>query len=481
MATKKASGFTRVNIADMFLGVNQANDGRYLKKGESQQAYNSRTDKGVLSTAAGYSKHVSVALAAAPVTPMLFFEYKTDGTVTKHLLAATANNIYVWNGAAWASIKGAETVSNGDFSFANYREAGVSKIIMSNGTDPVYQWTGTGDMTKLYYVAGPPVLEAPRGDCITVHVERLWVGGVTGSPQTVFASDAYAPTNWVIEDTGAGYITVSTWDGGSVVGLAALLGDVVCFKQNSIFRIVGTYPDEFQPVQVYTMEGTIAPRSICQYNNRAYFLSDDGIMEYDSVKAYELLPLVLRDFWSGVNKAALGVACGIAHNNVVYMAVPYGANQATNNYVIEYNLITKTVAIRKSIAVTRFLEDNEDLLFVGPGNYVYAYDSGTTLDGTAIAMEWSTPITDFGTTAMKYTYDMYLYGWTDTEGGQAKVSIMVDGAVAATKTFTLPAAKGLVHAPVRAHGRSMSFKVENVNGSKINIVALDCEFEVVED
>ena len=46
-------GFSRLNVASAFQGVNQAKDGRFLAAGESPAAYNCRTDKGILATAPG--------------------------------------------------------------------------------------------------------------------------------------------------------------------------------------------------------------------------------------------------------------------------------------------------------------------------------------------------------------------------------------------------------------------------------------------
>lgn len=473
-----ANGFKRVNIASAFTGINQAVDERYLKPGESRSAANFRTDKGILSTAKGYAKHISAELPAAPVAPMLYYHYDSDGTITEHLLVSTANDLYRWTGEAWSSIKGDETITSGDFSYVNFREEGTSKIILSNGTDPVYQWTGTGSISKLYYESEG--MEAPRGKCLASHVERLWVGGVNGYPNTVFWSDNGRPSVWTSDPDMAGEAVLQTWDGGRVIGLATLLGDIVVFEPDSIFRVVGTYPGEFRPVQIMAVEGTIAPRSICQYANRAYFISDEGLMVYDTVKAYPLIPYALRDFWSGVNLSYLDVACGIAHNGVVYMAVPYGTTQKTNNRVIEYNIVEKTVCIR-NIVVTRFLEYDEDLLFAGPDKYVYKYDSGTTHDGAAIAMTWDTPVTDFGTPGRKFTYDVVVNGWTDTENGQIKIEVMKDGSAATSKTITLPAEQGIVRAPVRANGRVLGFRISNVSGSAVNIVSLDAEFDVMED
>lgn len=478
MAERKG-GFSRIRAAAGFLGVNQSVGGRYLKPGESPQALNARTDKGVLSTAAGYVQHIGVPLPAPPVAPMLFHQYGEGGTVAKRLLVSTADDLYHWTGSGWVSVKGAETIGGGDFSYANYVEAGVSKIILSNGIDPVYEWTGSGTIGRLFYDAGPPVAEAPRAKCVTIHAERLWAGGVAGSPNTVFASDAYAPSEWTAGPDGAGYITVSTWDGGSVAGLASLLGDVAVFKQGSIFRIVGTYPGEFQPVQVLTMEGTVAPRSLCQYDNRAYFVSDDGIMVYDTAKAAALLPGTLRDFWAGVNLQALGSACGIAHNGKLRMAVPWGAGQTANNRVVEYDLRAGTVQIRAA-AVTRFLEDDEDLLFTGPGNYVYRYGAGTDDDGAPIAMSWETPRTDWGSPSRKYVYGALLTGYSDGGDGGVELTLSTDETTR-TAQAVLPAVPGIVRAPLRGSGRVMSLGIANVEGSAVHVEALDVELDVMED
>lgn len=482
MATKK-TGFVRINAASAFTGVNQSADGRYLKVGESPEAYNAATDRGVLSTAPGYSKHIGAPLPDPPVTPMLFFHYADDGAIAKHLLAATADNLYRWTGSAWTSIKGGETISSGDFSYVNYREKGVSKIILSNGVDPVYEWTGSGSISKLYYDdTGEKVREAPRGKCIAIHAERLWAGGVNGYPNTVFASDGYAPSNWQMGAYGAGYITASSWDGGHVRGLAPLLGDLVVFRPGGVLRIVGAYPGEFEPVEALAAEGIAAPRTVCQYDNRAYFLSDDGIMIYDTAKACELIPNVLRDFWAGVNPDALDTACGIAHNRKLYMAVPYGTGQTANNRVIEYDLVSKTVMIRSGITVTRFLEDNEDLLFVGPGNYVYKYGDGTDYDGARIDMTWYTPRTDFGIAGRKFTYDLFVTGYTDAEGGQVKVSLCADGTWSEPMRFTLPKDNpGVVRAPLRGCGRMIQLRIENVNGAPVRILSLDYHIDALED
>jgi hypothetical protein len=476
-------GFGRVPVASSFRGINQAVDDRFLKPGESRDAVNFRCDGGILATAPGYEKHIAAALPAAPVTPMIFHEYRGDGTIAKRLLAATADDLYCWdpNEARWVSIRGAETITSGDFSYANYRESGVSKIILSNGVDPVYEWSGGERIARLYSDAGPPPLEAPRGRCVTIHAERLWVGGVAGAPNTVFASDAYAPSNWTVGDYEAGYLSVSTWDGGDIVGLASLLGDVVVFKQTSIFRIVGTYPDEFQPVQVMTMEGAIAPRTLCQYDNRAYFLSDDGLMAYDTIRAYEVIPNALADFWAGVNRAALPGACGIAHNNRVYMAVPYGAGQTDNNRVIEYDIVSGSVAIRSGITIRRFLQDDEDLLFVGPGNHIYRYGCGAGLDGGAVDMVWNTPVSDFGAPGVKCIYDAVLTAWSPTAGGEMQVELLRDGGAIAAKTIALPPVRGVVRAPLRGSGRVLGFRLRNVSGSDVRVASLEVECDYVED
>lgn len=473
------TGFEILRAATGFSGVNQAAAGQSPGEGESPDAVNGRTDGGLLSTAPGYAPYIGTPLPAPPVTPMIFYRYDADGSITRYLLAATDDDLYSWSGSAWVSIKGAETLTHGRFAYANYRERGVSKIILSNGVDPVYAWTGDGNITRL--TAADEEFEAPRGNSLAIHVQRLWVTGAADSPDTVFASDAYAPSNWETGEYDAGSITLSAWDGGRIVGLAPLLGDLAVFRRKSVFRIVGQYPGNFETLEVLATEGAVSPHTLCQYNNRAYFLSDDGIMVYDTQKAYELLPDALREFWAGVNREALSGACGIVHNRKLYMAVPYGAGQTANNRVIEYDFVRETLMIRSGLTVSRFAEDDETLLFTGPGNYVYAYGDAQGYDGGAVDLTWDTPRSDWGHRERKFVHGVTLWGWTDTAGGQAQVSLWADGSWSEPVRAALPAALGRAEYPVRGNGRVLGLRLQNVGGSVIHIASADVKMEIMED
>lgn len=466
------AGFTRVNVASGFIGINQAAADRLMRRGESKDALNAKVSGGTLSVAPGCSKFIDLAVPQSPFTPMLFAHYYPDGTIRRKLLVSTSSGIYEYEPAPssrWTKISGDNPVTSTDFSFVNYREDAVSKIFMSNGADSLYWYDGT---------TFGKIDDAPKGTCLAVHVQRMWIGGVKSAPNMFYWSDDGHPSNWELAPDKAGYFGLQEWSGGRVVAIFSLLGDITVFQENCIFRVVGTYPDEFQAMQVLTVEGTIAPRSVCQYGNRAYFLSDDGIMAYDTSKAYQLAPGQLREFWSGVNKSALSGACGAAHNGKLYMAVPYGATQTTNNRVIEYDIAEKTFAIR-DLAVARFLADNESLLFTGADDYIYQYGVG---GGAPVTMEWCTPDTDLGIPDRKFAYDVYVSGKTDDEDGKVKLELYTDGTKASETTLALP--KDRV-APVRGrlqgNGRTMYVRLSNVDGASVHIESVDLEVDVLED
>lgn len=465
-----------------FGGLDQSADEGLLPMSKSPDARNGCCRGRVLSTAAGCAPYIDAPLPGPAITPILYYHYATDGTITRHVLAATENDILRYTGGGWASIRGGQSIGSGDFSACAYaRQGEASMLILSNGVDPVYRWDGSGNIYPLFYQAGPPVREAPRGGSLTIHAERLWVSAIAGAPNDVYASDAYNPAGWEQSAVDAGMLRLSTWDGGHIIGLAQLLGDVVVFKQRSIFRIVGTYPEEFEPVQVLTLEGTIAPRSLCQYNNAAFFMADDGIMVYRGLSAEPLLPAALGRVYGRMNRTALPGACGIVHNDVLYMAVPLDGS-ATNNAVITYDLLTGAAMVLEGLAVRRWAQDDETLLFAGYDATLYEYGAGTTFHGAPVSLLWRTPSTDMGRPdAVKSLYEAYVDGWSASPGPNLRLTALADGTEAARADVTLPQNRFIVRVPLRADGRRMGLKIENIEGSAVNIAAIRAGLELTED
>lgn len=448
-------------------GLNQSADDSATAVNQSRNTQNMDVSTGTLKTVSGYSKYIATAAPAGITRLMKFYKNNTTtGAVTSYLLAATATALYYWSGTEWSAL--ATELTSGDWDFINYQINETDVIIMGNGADGMKKWDGA---TFTNLGGTPPVAKS-----IAIHAERLWATGVKATPHSVYYSDDLNPENWTIAEDGAGVIDIPTWDGGVCLALSNIFSDIVIFKTNNIFRVVGTYPSVYEVKQVYSSVGAIAEKTIVQTNDRAFFLSKDGLYYYNGVSAYTLLGDMAKDII--INPAYASQAVSIVYKNKLYCAFPEGAS-TTNNAVIVYDLLNKAFMIWRGISVTDFMEYEDKLLFTNSTGYVYRIDSAaTTFDGTAITAYWETPWQDLDAFRATKTADtLYFYA---KGSGTLQVDLTFDGKTK-TKQVTLSSTGKLYEKSFNLEGRRFKFKFSNVSGSDFELTAPELTYEADED
>ena len=167
-------------------------------------------------------------------------------------------------------------------------------------------------------------------------------------------------------------------------------------------------------------------------NDRAFFLSKDGLYYYNGVSAYPLLGDMAKDVV--INPAYVKNAVSIIHKNVLYCAFPEGSS-TVNNAVFVYDLLNKNLMIWRGLTVTDFMEYEDKLLFTDSTGYVYTMDgNAVTFDGTNINAYWETPWQDLDAFRVTKTADtLYFYA---KGNGIMRVDVTFDGKTK-TKTVTL--------------------------------------------
>ena len=453
-------------------GLNQSADDSLLSVNQSRDAQNVDVSSGTLKTISGYSKYISTAAPAGITRLMKFYKNNTStGAVTSYLLAATATAIYYWTGSAWTAL--ATGLTSGDWDYFNYQIGTTDVVIMGNGADTMKKWDGT---TFANLGGNPPNMKS-----VTLHSERIWGTGVKATPNSVYYSDTIGdkhlgPENWTGGEDAAGVVNVPTWDGGVCIGVSNIFSDLVIFKTNNISRIVGTYPSVYEVKQVYSSVGAIAEKTIVSGNDRAFFLSKDGLYYYNGVSAYPLLGDMAKDVV--INPSYAKNAVSIIHKNVLYCAFPDG-NSTTNNAVFVYDLLNKNLMIWRGLAVTDFMEYEDKLLFTNSAGYVYTMDdSATSFDGTNINAYWETPWQDLDAFRVTKTADtLYFYA---KGNGVLRVDIAFDGKTK-TKTVTLSPSGKLHSLSLNLEGRKFKMKFSNVSGSRFELTQPELTYEADED
>lgn len=265
-----------------------------------------------------------------------------------------------------------------------------------------------------------------------------------------------------------------TWDGGVLLGISNIFDDVVLYKTHNIFRVIGTYPEQYELRQVFATRSAIAERSIVSEGTLAFHLCSDGIYVYDGTQAQPLCGERIKRYFRSLNQEALPGACAEVYRDKLYMAVPEGTS-AVNNAVIEYDILNDSFMLRRGMQVTQFLEYEDRLLFCGQDGYVYAFDEGASYDGRDIEAVYETPWEDLGRRDLTKTL-LELYAVAEGTG-RLLVTLITD-TMQRRYTVDLPRKPEVVRLPVFAEGRRFKLRFENVGGSAFMLARPQLKYEM---
>ena len=144
--------------------------------------------------------------------------------------------------------------------------------------------------SQTFYTGSPtpkPVVERviPDIDYITVQNNRLW--GVDNEEQAIWSSVQGDPCNFYTNKgiaSDANAIPVSS--PGDFTGIAALGSQVLAFKNDTLYKVLGLYPEEYH-TYTYHIEG-VAPGcapSMTIINDTLFYMSSHGVMAYGGATA----------------------------------------------------------------------------------------------------------------------------------------------------------------------------------------------------
>jgi len=193
----------------------------------------------------GYlTKDTGFSLSGATETTEIHstFNYKKkDGT--SYFIRAKGTKLQKFNTTSLLWEDTTKTITAGaKFAYVVYNNT----LYCSNAVDTAFTWDGT----TFTDVAG-----IPKGNIMEVFESRLYVSGVTAEPLTIYYSKAADFTNFTVSATEGGLFQLLGVD--KVMSLKNYYGFLLCFKQNSIWKVT--------LVEVTT--GVFVPKQELQSNN----------------------------------------------------------------------------------------------------------------------------------------------------------------------------------------------------------------------
>jgi hypothetical protein len=166
------------------------------------------------------------------------------------------------------------------------------------------------------------VLEnAPAAKFIQVHANRLWLAGDDDFPSRIYWSGLLDETVWnpgaaaAQSFSNAGFIDVEPDDGQRIVGVGpSYRGNLIIYKDRSIHRITGQWPDAFARQTLSQTIGGVSHQGIVNIQNDQWFLSNYGVHSLLATEKFGDLDTAfvsreIQDIWDNdVNKAVLETA-----------------------------------------------------------------------------------------------------------------------------------------------------------------------------
>ena len=154
--------------------------------------------------------------------------------------------------------------------------------LVHNGSSAV--WVSMdGTQREEYFPAEGVKAErrVPDLEYLTECDNRVW--GCSSSENVIYACKLGDPTNWFsYRGIAADSYAVTVGSDGPFTGAATCMGYALFFKENTLHKLCGTKPSDFQLTSL-RCRGVAknAARSLCVLNETLYYLSPDGVMAWD--------------------------------------------------------------------------------------------------------------------------------------------------------------------------------------------------------
>lgn len=245
-------------------------------------------------------------------------------------------------------------------------------IVFTNGTDKKY-WTGSvlGDIT-----------DGPATKLYAVDDFRLYAL----KNRTIYNSAAGSITDWTTVDDAGENVCVGMK--GTETALVTYNDSVIAFSDQTMHVLNSNSPLDNLPLSDPIPVGCVSDRSTAIVNGMLYFLDYGKYKAYSGGYPFDVSRNV-KGYLENINYAYMENICAGIWGKYIYLSIPYGATQTTNNITLEYD-----TELGKwypwNMGFESFYNLGEDLFGVTVGGVVKKLNTGTADDTTAIAWEFTT-------------------------------------------------------------------------------------------
>lgn len=194
-----------------------------------------------------------------------------------------------------------------------------------------------------------------------IHLDRLFY--VEENSEDLGFSKTLEPFN-LTDSTDAGLITIGPRRGEKIMKIALLRGVIYIFKQNSVWRLTGRTPSEFQVEEVHPFLGVAARRSVINTDNGIIFLGSDhefyffgGTIESTIMLTYKVAigGDLTKNLLPIINKDKMDSVVATFHNKIYRCSFTENA-QVTNNLEWCFDTINETDFFTRGFNISCYIK-----------------------------------------------------------------------------------------------------------------------------
>ena len=441
-----------------------------LKPDMSPDACNMDTHTGALCSCTGFSR-VMPELVEADTPFERMYVYATEHG--NRYLAAAQDMLFLYDAAAgiWRPLYQFERGVTGErMDFLKVRIGTADRLLIACGTEPMLTFDAETNCVEVF--GTQQKLSYKTISYAELYFGRLFAAGDPHAPSRLYWSKAPGGgrtiDDWRSDETSenvsGGFVDVGV-DDDPITGLFALSNQLLIFKRDSLYRLLGDRPSNYRIIAVDAAFRQPLHTACVRYADRLFFLTEGGLCYYDGQTvrrsaAFRALEPVLRYANLGGIRSA---ACG----DTLYFAIRARYGAPYNDTLLEYDVLRDRFMLKKGFTAADLCTVHGALhMLTGAGKYV-VFDGNTSYDGDPIDAWWNTPAIDLGRKDVSKT----LLRLTASGAGNIAVRAASDGGTYETTVRLSTVPLSVTEIPLRGAGRVFRLRFSSVNGQPFTLDA----------
>ena len=443
-----------------FTGLDQAGDENSLSPRFSPDAANMDTDGGRLSVADGFSKYSAAVLPGSGRLRLLTSWRGGSGEIP---VAVAGGDVYALIRGEWVLKYSYESPYSTNYDSCMVRIGSTDYLVIADGLHRMIKFDG--ETCSLFGSSE----QSSDAVCsyLAVYRGRLFAAGESANPDRIYYS-CLPGSGRTVEDWGyvqaspaveGGHAEVGSLGGDPIVAVKAMSNQLLIFKRNSLYRLIGDRPSNFTIEHIDASVPTTRQQAIAIHGDTAYFVTRRGLYFFNGVTARPCPDM--RMIKTLTERASASASCAVIAEDKLYFTL----QRMLETLLVVYDLQERKYMLRKGISVHDMAALDGRPVFMNENRLLFSLGVGAGYDGEPISAYWTTPLTDLEDKAcIKSPRLLLLRG-----SGRLAVEVELDGRIE-KHVVTLPDSRSEVaEVPLFSSGRTLRLRFSNIDGGRFTL------------